>query len=137
MLKGIRRSRRHAVRIGLSVGVIVGLISGLVYVLTYGLRENLNVGSVYGLVFGVGVGLVYGLGFGLEFGGIAYLRHLALRALLVWNRAAPWHYQRFLNEATKRRLLWRSGGSYRFVDQFLFDSFANVNERDQQEEQPC
>ncbi|MGH8903676.1 MAG: lasso RiPP family leader peptide-containing protein [Egibacteraceae bacterium] len=130
--EGIRRSRRHAVRIGLSVGLIVGLISGLVYVLAYVLRGSLGVGLVfgprlglaYGLVYGLGAGLVYGLGFGLEFGGIAYLRHLALRALLVWNRAAPWHYMRFLDNATARRLLRRSGGSYSFADRFLLGYFA-------------
>jgi hypothetical protein len=134
--EGIRRSRRHAVRIGLLLGVIVGLISGLVYVLAYALRGNPDVGWAYGLVFGVGVGLVYGLGFGLEFGGIAYLRHLALRALLVWNRAAPWRYQRFLNEATERRFLRKSGGSYSFVDRFLSDSFAEAVENTSRERQP-
>jgi NACHT domain len=122
--EGIRRSRRYGLLTGLVVGAAVGLVVGLVVGLTYGLRLGPKVGLGVGLIFGLGVGLVYWLGFGLEFGGLAYLRHLALRGLLFCTRAAPWHYVRFLDDATERQFLRRSGGSYIFAHRLLLEYFA-------------
>jgi len=36
----------------------------------------------------------------------------------------PWHYVRFLEEATERILLQRVGGGYRFIHPLFLDYFA-------------
>jgi hypothetical protein len=59
-----------------------------------------TVGLAGGLIAGGFLGLLLGIGGGLAFGGNACLRHLALRALLVRNGAAPWRYVGFLNDMT-------------------------------------
>lgn len=71
--------------------------------------------------------LVFGLLFGLLFGGLACLRHLALRGLLVYNGFAPLRYIRFLDEATERLFLRRAGSSYIFVHRLLLEHFAELH----------
>jgi MinD-like ATPase involved in chromosome partitioning or flagellar assembly len=134
--EGIVRSARHGLAIGLVSGLIVGLVGGLVCGLAYGIRFGmlygmpfgLPIGSVFGLLYGLLFGLLYGLVFGLEFGGIAYLRHLALRGLLVRNGDAPWRYVRFLDDATERLFLYRRGSSYIFVHSLLLEYFADLED---------
>jgi hypothetical protein len=60
-------------------------------------------------------------------GGRAAPQHLVLRLLLVRNRAAPWKYVRFLDEASDRLLLRKVGGGYVFVHRLLLDYFADLN----------
>jgi hypothetical protein len=38
----------------------------------------------------------------------------------------PWHYVRFLEEATERILLQRVGGGYRFIHPLFLDYFASL-----------
>jgi len=71
-------------------------------------------------------GLFYGLLGGLLYGGITYLRHHCLRYLLWRSGAMPWHYVRFLEEATERILLQRVGGGYRFIHPLFLDYFASL-----------
>jgi hypothetical protein len=59
-------------------------------------------------------------------GGKASLQHLVLRRLLVRNKAAPWRYVEFLDEATDRLLLRKVGGGYVFVHRLLLDYFADL-----------
>jgi hypothetical protein len=59
-------------------------------------------------------------------GGKACLQHLVLRRLLVRNKAAPWRYVEFLDEATDRLLLRKVGGGYVFVHRLLLDYFADL-----------
>jgi hypothetical protein len=61
-------------------------------------------------------------------GAQASLQHLILRILLVRNRAAPWKYIRFLDEATDRLFLRKVGGGYVFVHRLLLDYFADLQE---------
>jgi hypothetical protein len=61
-------------------------------------------------------------------GGKASLQHLVLRRLLVRNRAAPWQYVEFLDEATDRLLLRKVGGGYVFVHRLLLDYFAGLQQ---------
>ncbi len=123
--EGVHRSARHGLAIGLVVWLVLWLAVALFFVLVFepsvGLRRAL--GS--GLAFGLGPALLFGLAFGLDFGGIACLRHLALRAFLVRNGDAPWRYIRFLDEAVDRRFLHKSGGSYIFVHRLLLEHFAD------------
>jgi hypothetical protein len=61
-------------------------------------------------------------------GGRASLQHLVLRLLLVRNKAAPWKYIRFLDEATDRLFLRKVGGGYVFIHRLLLDYFADLQE---------
>ncbi len=124
---------------GLPAGLVFGLPVGLVFALRFaglpaGLVLGLPVGLVFGLangvVFGLVLGLIFGLAVGLEFGGIACLRHLTLRGLLVWNRVAPVRYLRFLDDMNERLFLSRSGGSYIFRHPLLREYFAGLENPD-------
>jgi hypothetical protein len=70
----------------------------------------------------------FGLMGGLGMGGLAYLQHYILRALLWGTRAMPWHYVRFLDYAAERILLRKVGGGYIFVHRQLLDYFASLDE---------
>lgn len=107
--QGIRRSGENALRVTLIVGLVFGLVGGLFIRPSYGL----------------GAGLASGLVSGLGFGGTAYLTHYALRFLLWCSGLMPWHYIRFLDEATNRILLYRIGGGYRFIHPLFQEYFAS------------
>ena len=110
---------------GLASGLVGGLAGGLAVGLAGGLiGRSLIVGLVAGLVVGLVVGLAGGLVVGLVRGGTAYLQHYCLRFLLYRSRAMPWHYARFLEEATERILLQRVGGGYRFIHPLFQDYIA-------------
>src|SRR5260370_8261002 len=89
---------------------------GLDLVLVGGLiGRSVDVGLVVGVVVGLVVGLAGGLVVGLVRGGTAYLQHYCLRFLLYRSKAMPWHYARFLEEATERILLQPFGGGCTFL----------------------
>jgi len=54
----------------------------------------------------------------------AFIQHFALRLVLSWNGYAPWNYAKFLDYATKRLLMQRVGGGYRFLHDLLRQHFA-------------
>lgn len=116
--EGIRRSARYALMIGLGAGLFFALVIGLFV--------GLFVGLFPGLVSGLFAWLVLGLFFGLTVGGYASLKYLAVRALLVYNRATPRWYIRFLNDATERLLLRRRGSAYLFTHRLLLEQFAGL-----------
>jgi hypothetical protein len=62
---------------------------------------------------------------GLVFGGDACVQHYVVRAALVREGLAPWHYGPFLEAMAERLLLRRSGGAYLFVHRLLRDYLAN------------
>jgi hypothetical protein len=72
--------------------------------------------------------VIYFLPIILWAGGRASLQHLVLRLLLVRNKAAPWKYVSFLDEATDRLLLRKVGGGYVFMHRLLLDYFADLQE---------
>jgi hypothetical protein len=78
------------------------------------------------VVFVLAVFMVLLLPILLWAGGKACLQHLVLRRLLVRNKAAPWRYVEFLDEATDRLLLRKVGGGYVFVHRLLLDYFADL-----------
>src|SRR5438132_5890595 len=84
------------------------------------LAHSLRIPWVFGLI----PVLVSGLYGWLDFGGAAYLQHYLLRWILWRSRALPWHYVRFLEEATERILLQRVGGGYRFIHPLFLEHFA-------------
>jgi len=88
-------------------------------------RSQARYSLLFGLLFGPLFGPLFGLLFGLSFGGTAYLQHYLLRYLLWRSGAMPWHYIRFLEEASERILLLKVGGGYRFIHPLFFDYFAS------------
>lgn len=63
---------------------------------------------------------------GLMFGGRACIKHFALRLVLYYYGRIPWNYAQFLDYATERLLLQRTGGRYRFLNRFLQSYFASM-----------
>src|SRR5436305_10660177 len=132
--KGIHRSLRNSVMIGMISGAIIGmcgiLSSRLILGLNYGLRHGLRVGLNYGLNTGLSVGLVMGITGALLIctliGGLAVWRHYVIRLLLWRSRAFPGLASRFLEDATARCLLRRVGGGYSFAHRLLLDYMADT-----------
>jgi DNA polymerase III delta prime subunit len=107
--QGIRSSGRSALFAGFITMLLLGLI----------------VGPLLGLLGGLVDGLLLGLIVGLLFGGTAYFQHYLLRYFLWRSGAMPWHYVRFLEEASERILLLKVGGGYRFIHPLFLDYFAS------------
>lgn len=63
---------------------------------------------------------------GLVFGGRACIKHFALRLVLYYHDIIPWNYARFLDYATERQLIQRTGGRYRFLHRLLQSYFASI-----------
>lgn len=63
---------------------------------------------------------------GLMFGGRACIKHFTLRLVLYYYDLIPWNYAQFLNYATERLLLQRTGGRYRFLHRLLQSYFASI-----------
>ena len=118
--EGMRRSVRSALVGGLYGGLTGGLIGGLVGALVGELDGGLDGRLLGGLLFGLGGAL----GGALARGGLACLRHLVLRYLLVRNNLAPWKYATFLDYAADRIFLRKVGGGYIFVHRLLLEWFA-------------
>ena len=73
------------------------------------------------------------LGAGLQFGvlagfipGAACIQHFVLRFVLWASGSSPLKCERFLNFATRRRLLQRVGGRYRFIHVLLQEHLART-----------
>lgn len=125
--QGIKNSARNGLLGALIYGILFFLI-GLVLGLTIntedpkkiiGLYERISPGVIFGLV-----GLVFG---GLFGGLLACIQHLTLRLIIASNGDMPWRYIRFLNYATKQRLLQREGGRYRFIHPLLQKHFSTID----------
>jgi hypothetical protein len=84
-------------------------------ILLEALPEKMLLGALWSLLLGIYLG-----------GGIACIQHGCLRFVLWQNNIAPWNMAQFLNYCTKRRLLQRIGGRYRFLHRELLDHFATL-----------
>jgi hypothetical protein len=132
--QGIRRSRRRALLVllfGFAIGVVVAIpLMASVFSL-YASNEVKPIDYFrLALFFGSIVVLqpIFLMPLILWAGAQASLQHLVLRTLLVRNRAAPWKYIHFLDEATDRLLLRKVGGGYVFMHRLLLDYFADLQE---------
>ncbi|MGH2732664.1 MAG: hypothetical protein ACRDJG_06980, partial [Actinomycetota bacterium] len=115
--EGIHRSARHALVAGLVAGLVSGLFFALVFELVFELDKGLGVGLRDGLI----IGLLYAQ----IFGGLACLQHVIIRGLLAYHDFAPLRYTRFLDDATERLLLRRTGSGYIFIHRLLLEYFVS------------
>jgi hypothetical protein len=126
--QGIRRS---AVNVGvftlvggLTVGVIWGLVNLALAMLMTGRVPQAgdwwHVGLYNIVLWGFFCGLVP---------EAACIQHFTLRFVLWCSGVMPWHYVRFLDYATDRKLLQRVGGRYRFLHHLLRDHLAAMAHR--------
>lgn len=127
--KGIKNSGKNGVLVAVIFGLlcfIIGLILELVSNFQNSNPFNTN---ELKLIFSSGMcwGLIGGLIGGLFSGLLAYIQHFALRFIIACNGQLPWHYVRFLNYATKQRILQREGGCYRFIHPLLQKHFINMD----------
>jgi DNA polymerase III delta prime subunit len=130
--QGIRRSTRRALLVllfGFAIGIvfIIPVMATLVADFPGGEMRPMDyvglalfVGSIAAFVPILLMPII------LWAGAQASLQHLVLRLLLVRNKAAPWKYVRFLDEASDRLLLRKVGGGYVFVHRLLLDYFADL-----------
>jgi eukaryotic-like serine/threonine-protein kinase len=102
--------------------VIAGLLGGVVG----GFLALLSLYSDFGRSFAPLAAIFVGVIAWLHFGGRAALRHLLLRLLLALERAAPWRFVHFLDDATHRLFLRRSGSAHLFVHRLLLEYFADM-----------
>jgi hypothetical protein len=124
--EGIRRSARRVLLLGF-FWVSIALLSAIPSIPADPLDPN-PPGRLFQFVYFLYTFLIFLLPVMLWVGGRASLQHLALRLLLVRNRAAPWKYVSFLDEATDRLFLRKIGGGYVFVHRLLLDYFADLQE---------
>jgi hypothetical protein len=115
----------EGIRAAGQVGRNSGLASGLALGLAFGLVAGLVRGLALGLAVGLAVGLTAGLYDGLRSGGLSYLRHRLLVALLQRQGLIPAHLIGFLDYADGHILLRRVGGGYLFIHRLLQDYFRN------------
>ncbi len=116
--EGIKRSLRNSITISLISGLTGGLSSGLGFWLFFG-PDTALFGAIQ-------FGMLAALYSGLSNGGIAYLKHYALRVLLWRNGYTPWDYIPFLDYAAERVFLRKIGGGYIFTHRLLMEYFATL-----------
>ncbi len=119
--EGIKRTRRRSLQFGLIGGGMFGLIAILLLELTKLLLFQKHIVFLGGVRNGVVFTLIAGIVLWTYNGGLTWYKHIVLRFLL-WHRGAiPWHYERMLDEAVQRILLYRVGGGYHFIHDLFRD----------------
>jgi DNA polymerase III delta prime subunit len=116
---GIQVAGRNA-RITVLVSTVAGALLG-------GLIGAFFGGLGFGLGLGLGLGLGVGLIAGSQVGGETWIRHHILRWLLFHNGYLPRDAIAFLDYASDRVLLYRTGGGYLFIHRLLRDYFAEFS----------
>jgi eukaryotic-like serine/threonine-protein kinase len=141
--EGIRRSVRRALLVGL-VPLLIGIALSIPAMTSGTSVASSDVNSTGHLIvefivvifLGTTLYMLYFLPIMLWVGGRSSLQHLVLRILLVRNKAAPWKYVSFLDEATDRLFLRKVGGGYVFIHRLLLDYFADLQENRAKETTP-
>ncbi len=77
------------------------------------------------------VGLQYFVMAWLWYGGLDLINHFVLRSFLATSGRLPWRTTRFLEQASRKRLLYRVGSGYRFLHAGLRDYFAQSDQNDE------
>jgi hypothetical protein len=135
--QGIKDSGRNAILVaagGLAAVLIFSLGIGAPCYLGLGMNatnQSCSGGTpaalFSGLKLGLGYGILLALSFGLIFGGFAWLRHYLVRSYLyLQHQRIPWQLGKFLQYASKIRLLRQVGGGFEFIDQELQAHFDRL-----------
>lgn len=114
--QGIRRSRKYAL---ISLATLMPAAALVGWVID-SVRNPFFLGCI-----GLTLGLIGGLGAG-EGSGIVCIQHFTLRVILWCKGYIPWNYARFLNYASERIFLRKTGGSYVFIHRMLLEHFAQM-----------
>lgn len=129
---GIRRSARRALWGGIWGLLMVALLIGLPWVQANTMsRDSQALATDWQDITATEVAVLAALTLvwqALLSGGLFYLRHYVVRALLWRRRLAPWDYVGFLDYAHERLLLRKVGGGYVFIHRRLLDYFADLYE---------
>ena len=99
----------------------VKLVGGLIWVIL-GLVVMLVSGSIWGLIAGASAAIISAL-----LPGIPAIENLILH-LVLWSKGhIPWDYSRFLDAASDRLLMHKTGDRrYRFIHHLLQKHFAEI-----------
>ncbi|MBE3558917.1 MAG: hypothetical protein IMW89_06790, partial [Ktedonobacteraceae bacterium] len=121
--EGMQQSLKNGLS-GVPSGVLVGVLSGVL--------SGVLVGVLAGVLYGVLSGVLAGVLFGVLSGGLSgmlsdVVHHYILRFWLARAGVFPWQVVPFLEDATKRILLRRVGGGYRFAHALLQDYFEDLH----------
>ena len=122
--QGIRRTIRNALKIGLIAGLGLGLFCGLIW----GLITEGN-GASGALLLGLLCGFALGA---WQFGGIALIRHYALRYVLAESNILPFPFRdgdlvAFLDDMSDHGLLRRTRGGWIFIHRMLQEHFDSLH----------
>ncbi|GAX44445.1 putative signal transduction protein with Nacht domain [Tolypothrix sp. NIES-4075] len=115
--QGIKRSATYTV-ISFTICTIIAILCGYIF----DPAKNLVL-----IFLGLSVGLLGGLGAN-QGSGIVCIQHFILRVILCRQGCIPWNYARFLNYASERVFLGKSGGAYLFIHPKLMDYFAKMEQ---------
>jgi DNA polymerase III delta prime subunit len=108
--QGMWRSFQNALKFGLTIGLASGLLTGLL------------VSPESGLI----IGMMSGLHAGFRLGGIACIKHVAIRISLARSGKVPWKINQFLDTANNLLFLEPVGGAYRFHHNLLQTHFSSL-----------
>lgn len=121
-IDNLRRSGLVSALVSVLVaGPVAAAVCGLAFQFSVG-RAALPTMAIAGL-FAVPLVALFT---GLRLGGAAYLRHRAVRRLLVHDGCTPPDLVGFLTHAARLNLLRRQGGGYEFVHPLLRQHFAEL-----------
>ena len=116
--QGIIRSARYSILFFITFFPI-GMIGSIPY--SENIRETICISFTVGLLAGLAGG---------QFSGLIVIKHLGLRFILWINDYIPFNCASFLDYATERILLQKSGGGYIFYHRSLLEYFACLQETD-------
>ena len=116
--QGIIRSARYSILLFITFFPI-GMIGSIPY--SENIRETISISFTVGLLAGLAGG---------QFSGLIVIKHLVLRFILWVNGYIPFNCASFLDYATERILLQKSGGGYIFYHRSLLEYFACLQETD-------
>jgi hypothetical protein len=118
--QGIRQSAVNVVLFSVLGVLIIGVPYGLFNLTLLAVTARTLPSPADWLRLGVGAGATFGILAGL-LPGAACIQHVVLRLILWADGSLPLRLATFLNVATRRRLLQRVGGRYRFLHVLLRD----------------
>ena len=121
--QGIRQSALNVVIFSALGLLVIGIPYGLFNLSLAALMTRTLPTPADFMSLAAGAGATFGLLAGL-LPGAACIQHFVLRFVLWASGTLPLRYAHFLNFATRRRLLQRVGGRYRFIHVLLRDHLA-------------